>query len=134
MWAGSPFIFGDTLQNPGHKDVIGVFLSNLTIRPDQTRLVLCQLMVINMHITNISEAKANLSRLLREVQHGKPVIIGKAGKPIAVLSAYQANTSPRKLGGSWEGKVEIADDFDETMESVTRTFYESVLIPQSDET
>lgn len=87
-----------------------------------------------MHITNISEAKANLSRLLREVQHGKPVIIGKAGKPVAVLSAYQANTSPRKLGGSWEGKVEIADDFDETTESVTRAFYESVLIPQGDET
>ena len=84
-----------------------------------------------MHITNISEAKANLSRLLREVQRGKPVIIGKAGKPIAVLSAYQANTSPRKLGGSWEGKVEIDDEFDATTDSVTRTFYESVLIPQS---
>lgn len=86
-----------------------------------------------MHITNISEAKANLSRLLREVQSGKPVIIGKAGKPIAVLSAYQADTSPRKLGGSWEGKVVIADDFDTTADSVTRTFYESVLIPRSEE-
>ena len=86
-----------------------------------------------MHITNISEAKANLSRLLREVQRGKHVIIGKAGKPIAVLSAYQADTSPRKLGGSWEGKVKIADDFDTTADSVTRTFYESVLIPQSEE-
>jgi len=86
-----------------------------------------------MHITNISEAKANLSRLLREVQGGKPVIIGKAGKPIAVLSAYQADTSPRKLGGSWEGKVEIADDLATTADSVARTFYESVLIPQSEE-
>ena len=86
-----------------------------------------------MHVTNISEAKANLSRLLREVQRGKPVIIGKAGKPIAVLSAYQADTSPRKLGGSWEGKIEISDDFDTTADSLTRTFNASVLIPQGDE-
>ncbi len=65
-----------------------------------------------MLITNISDAKANLSRLIEEVQHGKQVIIGKAGKPVAILAPYKAEDEPRALGGSWEGKVEMADDFD----------------------
>ena len=57
-----------------------------------------------MQITNISEAKASLSHLVKMVQEMKePIIIGKAGKPVAIFSAYQKDTSPRKLGGSWEG-------------------------------
>ena len=39
-------------------------------------------------------------------------IIGMAGKPVAVLSKYKEGNSPRKLGGSWEGKVIISDDFE----------------------
>lgn len=65
-----------------------------------------------MVITNISDAKANLSRLIEEVQQGKQVIIGKAGKPVAVLAPYNAEDEPRILGGSWEGNVKMADDFD----------------------
>lgn len=62
-------------------------------------------------VVNISEAKANLSRLVAEVQNGKRVIIGKAGRPVAVLSAYDADPEPRVLGG-WEGHLWVADDFD----------------------
>ncbi len=79
-----------------------------------------------MQITNISEAKANLSHLIKLVQkNNKPIIIGKAGKPIAVLSAYLENTTPRKLGGSWENKVQIAPDFDEPCEEIIDNFYNS---------
>ncbi len=64
-----------------------------------------------MQITNISEAKATLSHLIKIVQEtNEPIIIGKAGKPVAVLSAFREDTSPRVLGGSWDGKVEIAED------------------------
>ena len=42
-------------------------------------------------MVNISEAKAQLSKLVEEVQHGKRVVIGKAGRPVAVLSAYDAD-------------------------------------------
>ncbi len=67
-----------------------------------------------MHITNISEAKATLSQLIKTVQKTREsIIIAKAGQPVAILSAYQEPTSPRELGGSWEGAVEIADDFDD---------------------
>jgi prevent-host-death family protein len=82
-----------------------------------------------MQITNISEAKASLSRLIEEVQVGKQVIIGKAGKPVAVLSAYVADETPRRLGGSWEGKVEVADDFDNSCPELEDAFYNSQLFP-----
>ena len=83
-----------------------------------------------MHIKTISEAKANLSYLIKMVQEtDEPVIIGKAGKPIAVLSAYKQDKSPRKLGGSWEGKVKMSDDFNEIDQEITDSFYNSCIFP-----
>ena len=85
-----------------------------------------------MQITNISEAKANLSCLIKWVQeNNESIIIGKAGKPVAVLSAYLENTTPRKLGGSWENKVQIAQDFDEPCEETTDSFYNSTFYNKS---
>ena len=51
-----------------------------------------------MQITNISEAKASLSKLIEQVAQGQEVIIGKAGKPVAKLVPYDQDTSPRELG------------------------------------
>ena len=83
-----------------------------------------------MQITNISEAKASLSHLIQLVQEtNEPIIIGKAGKPVAVLSAFREDRTPRKLGGSWEGKVEIAEDFDEPDEMLVDSFYNSSIFP-----
>jgi len=84
-----------------------------------------------MQITNISEAKASLSFLIKTVQEtDKPIIIGKAGEPVAILSAYKQDTSPRQLGGSWEGKVKISPDFDELDEEISANFYNSTLFPK----
>jgi prevent-host-death family protein len=84
-----------------------------------------------MQITNISEAKASLSFLIKTVQEtDKPIIIGKAGEPVAILSAYKQDTSPRQLGGSWEGKVKISPDFDELDEEISANFYNSTLFPE----
>lgn len=83
-----------------------------------------------MQITNISEAKASLSYLIKKVQEtNEPVIIGKAGKPVAVLSAFKQDQSPRKLGGSWEGKVIVSDDFDDIDKDITDSFYRSSIFP-----
>ena len=82
-----------------------------------------------MVITNISDAKANLSRLIEKTQHGETVIISKAGKPIAVLTAYNEDNTPRQLGGSWEGRVIMSDAFDELPEALTHSFYNSKLFP-----
>ena len=84
-----------------------------------------------MQITNISEAKANLSRLIKIVQEtNEPIIIGKAGKPVAVLPAFKSDTSPRKLGRSWEGKVTISEDFDKQNDKLIDSFYNSSLFPE----
>jgi len=83
-----------------------------------------------MHITNISDAKASLSHLIKMLQeNNEPVIIGKAGKPVAILSAYKNNNEDRKLGGSWEGKVSISDDFDSSNDDLIDSFYTSSMFP-----
>jgi prevent-host-death family protein len=75
------------------------------------------------HITNISEAKASLSKLVEKVLEGEEVIIGKAGKPVAKLVPYGQDSSPRVLGaGHWKGKIKIAEDFDELPEDVLKLF------------
>lgn len=76
-----------------------------------------------MQITNISEAKASLSRLIEKALRGEEVIIGKAGKPIVKIVPYELETSPRQLGvGNWRGRIWIADDFDELPEDVLALF------------
>lgn len=74
-------------------------------------------------VVNITEAKAQLSRLVAEARAGKRVIIGQAGKPVAVLSAYEADPEPRTLGG-WEGQVWIAEDFDEPLPEDLQRFFD----------
>ena len=64
-----------------------------------------------MKTINIHEAKTHLSKIIERVARGESVIIGKAGKPMAVLSPYAATQPPRKAG-SMKGKIHIADDFD----------------------
>lgn len=62
-------------------------------------------------VVNITEAKAQLSRLVEAAAMGERVVIGKAGRPVAVLLAYAADPGPRPLGG-WRGRTWIAEDFD----------------------
>ncbi len=76
-----------------------------------------------MQITNISEAKATLSKLVEKVLKGDEVIIGKAGKPVAKLVPYDLESSPRQLGvGKWQGKIWMADDFDDLPEDIVQLF------------
>jgi len=74
-----------------------------------------------MHITNVSEAKAQLSALLERVLAGEEVIIGKAGKPVAKLVRYQRNEEQRRPG-ALKGQIIIADDFDELPEDIAKAF------------
>lgn len=75
-----------------------------------------------MQITNIHEAEMHLSRLIERVISGEEIIIGKAGKPVAKLIPYKQSDEPRQPGGSWQGKVRIADDFDELPEDLMVAF------------
>ena len=64
---------------------------------------------------NISEAKAQLSRLVEEVQKGERVVIANAGRPVAVLTAFKADPGPRPMGGWKDRDVWIAEDFDDPL-------------------
>lgn len=76
-----------------------------------------------MPMIDISDAKASLSRLMEQVEQGEEVIIGKAGRPVARLVPYDADTSPRTLGaGNWKGKIWMADDFDDLPEELLALF------------
>jgi prevent-host-death family protein len=70
---------------------------------------------------NVQEAKTHLSRLLEEAVAGEEIVIAKAGRPYVKLVPCLRETTPRTLGG-WEGKLEIAEDFDNTPEEVIRLF------------
>lgn len=74
-----------------------------------------------MQITNISEAKAQLSALIERVMAGEDVIIGKAGKPVARLIRYENSRQPRRPG-ALKGKIFIADDFDELPDDIAAAF------------
>ena len=74
-----------------------------------------------MLITNISEAKAQLSALVEKVMAGQEVVIGKAGKPVAKLVRYNPNEEPRRPG-VLKGKIKIADDFDELPSDIADAF------------
>ncbi len=74
-----------------------------------------------MLITNISEAKAQLSSLIEKVKAGEDVIIGKAGKPVARLTKFEVKEIPRKPG-ALKGKIKIEDDFDELPPDIARAF------------
>lgn len=74
-----------------------------------------------MPITNVSEAKAQLSALLRRVQEGEEIIIGKAGKPIAKLVPFDRGAVPRKPG-ALRGQITISDDFDDLPDDLAEAF------------
>lgn len=72
-----------------------------------------------MQISNISEAKAQLSALIEKVLAGEEVIIAKAGKPVARLIRYE-NRRRNRRPGALKGEIKIADDFDELPEDISK--------------
>jgi prevent-host-death family protein len=65
-------------------------------------------------IVNLYEAKTSLSQLVERAAAGEEIIIAKAGKPKARLVPL-ADRAARRRPGGWEGKVFVADDFDEPL-------------------
>ena len=77
-----------------------------------------------MQITNIHQAKTQLSRLIERVLQGEEIIIGKAGKPVARLVPYGKEKKPRKAGGSWKGKIKMRKSFDRLPQEWIDAFYD----------
>lgn len=74
-----------------------------------------------MLLKNISQAKAELSFLLEQVQSGQEVILAKAGKPIAKIVAWTGPAVPRKPG-ALAGQIWIAPDFKTLPDDMAEAF------------
>jgi prevent-host-death family protein len=83
-----------------------------------------------MDSVNIHQAKTHLSELIAKVERGEEIIIARAGKPVAKLTAYEVTAKPpyRKAGGL-EGQIWIAPDFDAADAEIERMFEESEIFP-----
>lgn len=71
-----------------------------------------------MQTVNIHEAKTNLSRLLEAVESGEDVVIARAGKPVATLTAYKPPRNKIAPPGSMEGEIWMAEDFDAPLDDL----------------
>ena len=60
---------------------------------------------------NLYEAKTALSSLVDRAAAGEELVIAKAGKPMARLVPLGPQGRVYEPGG-WEGRVQIAEDFD----------------------
>ncbi|HUP52198.1 MAG TPA: type II toxin-antitoxin system prevent-host-death family antitoxin [Longimicrobiales bacterium] len=63
---------------------------------------------------NLYQAKTHLSKLVEEASDGAEIIIAKAGTAKARLMPLEETRKDRKPGG-WEGRLWIADDFDDEL-------------------
>ncbi|HUA93430.1 MAG TPA: type II toxin-antitoxin system prevent-host-death family antitoxin [Terracidiphilus sp.] len=57
----------------------------------------------------VHQAKTNFSRILREVEEGKEIIVTRGKKPVARIMAIEPPTVARRVPGGFEGLVH-ADD------------------------
>jgi prevent-host-death family protein len=73
-----------------------------------------------MKQVNVHEAKTHLSRLLEEVEAGEDIVVARNGRPIARLVPYQRVGT--RVPGAWQGKVQIAEDFDDLPPSLLAAF------------
>lgn len=66
-----------------------------------------------MRTVNSHEAKAHLSRLVREAARGKTFVIARASKPLVKVVPYEGGEpAPGRLG-FMRGEIDVPEDFDE---------------------
>ncbi len=66
-----------------------------------------------MRTVSVTAAKAQLSRLLVQVERGEDVVITRHGKPVAKLMAYRPRA--RRQFGALRGRVSIDERFFEPL-------------------
>lgn len=59
------------------------------------------------------EAKTQLSRLVERAEGGEEIVITRRGEPAARLVPVRRGDGFASLAGAWQGRVRIAEDFDE---------------------
>ncbi|MGP0103465.1 MAG: type II toxin-antitoxin system Phd/YefM family antitoxin [Solirubrobacteraceae bacterium] len=69
----------------------------------------------------VSEAKAQLSSLIRRATDGEEIVIRRGRRPVAKLIRYD-EPSVRRQMGDLRGQIWMSDDFNEPDEEIERLF------------
>lgn len=64
------------------------------------------------------EAKTQLSKLVERVEAGEEIVITRRGAPAARLVPEHRGAGFASLAGAWQGRVKLADDFDELPDDI----------------
>jgi len=64
-----------------------------------------------------------LSKLVDRAAAGEEIVIAKAGKPLAMLVPFRGPGRLREPG-TWKGRIQIADDFDEPLPTELQAAFE----------
>ena len=76
-----------------------------------------------MQQVNIHAAKTHLSSLVQKASAGEPFIIAKAGRPLVIVSAYEAK-APASRVGFLKGQISVPSDFDRMGEDSISSMFE----------
>ena len=71
---------------------------------------------VNMH-----EAKSQLSKLVEKAMNGEEIVIAKSG--VSKVRLVPVESEGKSWFGMDEGKIWIADDFDELPDDIMAAFY-----------
>ncbi|MEM9597473.1 MAG: type II toxin-antitoxin system prevent-host-death family antitoxin [Acidobacteriota bacterium] len=75
-----------------------------------------------MREVNLHYAKIHLSRLVDAAVAGEEILIAREGKPLVRLTPVEPPKQRRTLGQD-EGKIWIADNFDDPVPEIEALFY-----------
>ena len=64
-----------------------------------------------MRTIDINQARTELSELVDQAAAGEPFLIAKAGKALAMVTALDTPSTPRRLG-FLQGEIVVPEDFD----------------------
>ncbi len=74
-----------------------------------------------MSITNIYQAKTQLSSLVDQAIAGEEIVIARSGKPLVRLVPYTPGMKPRKPG-LLKNQITVPDDFDAMNDEIAAQF------------
>jgi prevent-host-death family protein len=85
-------------------------------------------MVNAMKKLNITEAKAQFSRLVTDAARGESTVIARSGRPVAKIVPFDGIPGKIKFG-TYKGKLVIPDDFDAADQDIVDMFEDRPISP-----
>jgi len=71
-----------------------------------------------MEVVNVHQAKTHLSKLLKVVEQGQEVVIGRSGVPIARLVPWIKPAPSVAAPGAMRGEIVLTDEFDAPLDGL----------------